>query len=86
MGVRVTVCVAVGGNVRVGDGVEVEVPCVVEVMETVSGVVSLEGSVRVCLSVGEGAGVLVLSLTLVWNAVDVLVGKTTSGTVEGAKI
>lgn len=69
-----------------GDGVEVEVPCVVEVMETVSGVVSLEGSVRVCLSVGEGAGVLVLSLTLVWNAVDVLVGKTTSGTVEGAKI
>ena len=52
-------------------------------METGSGVVELELSVRVCLRVGEGAGVFVGSLGCVGREMEVLVG---IGTGEGTKI
>jgi hypothetical protein len=52
-------------------------------METGSGVVRPGLSVRVCLRVGEGAGVFVLSLEFVGREMEVLVG---IGTGEGTKI
>lgn len=45
MGVRVIVGVTVGGSVRVGGGVEVEVSSLVGVAETGSGVIGLDSSV-----------------------------------------
>jgi hypothetical protein len=90
MGVRVTVGVAVGGSVGVGDKVEVVVACVVDVGEAVSSVVWVEISVCVCLKDGEGAGVAVLSLKFVIKGVGVFVQRAVDGalpvSVEGDNI
>lgn len=52
-------------------------------METGSGVVELELSVRVCLRVGKEVGVFVRSFGFVGSEMEVLVG---IGTGEGTKI
>ena len=80
--------VTVGGSVRVGGTVEVEVDGRVAVTEAGSGVVCSGVLVWVCLNVGKGVGVR--SVRFVGNDVGVFVNSSTVGEmsvgVEGAKI
>ena len=88
MEVRVSVGVAVGGTVRVGKGVNVDVDSRVAVTGPGSDVVGF--GVSVCLEVAEGVDVAVRPETVVRIGAGVLVEATGDGTLPagavGAKI